>query len=52
MPQDNDNDKHTQIQRMNLVYGSAAAATIIAAAGDDPGYGIPGMSLRLRKNKQ
>ena len=50
IPQDNDSDKHTQIQRMNLIYGSAAV-TIIAAAGDDPRYGIPGVSLRPRKKQ-
>jgi len=51
IPQDSDSDKHAQIQKMNLIYGSAAV-TIIAAAGDDPTYGLPGVSLRSRRKQE
>lgn len=39
--------KHEQIKDMHLVYQNAHA-TIIAAAGKDPSYGLPGISSRLR----
>jgi len=41
IPKDNAKDKHTQIQNMNLIYGSSIV-TIIAAAGTDPSHGLPG----------
>ena len=41
-------DKHHQIQQMDLIYASAVA-TIIAAAGDDPGYGLPGVNGTVRR---
>jgi hypothetical protein len=40
-------DKHQQIQQMDLIYANAVA-TIIAAAGDDPGYGLSGVNGTLR----
>ena len=45
IPQDQDEAKHTQIQNMDKIYGSAAL-TIIAAAGKDPSNGLPGVSPR------
>ncbi|KAK5654624.1 hypothetical protein OQA88_6945 [Cercophora sp. LCS_1] len=45
---DNDKERHTQIQRMNLIYGSSAV-TIIAAAGEDPTHGLPGVGKTPRK---
>lgn len=38
--QDDDEDKHIQLQLMSRIYGSAQA-TIVAAAGSDPNYGLP-----------
>lgn len=46
--QDDENEKHTQIANMDSVY-SAAKLTIIAAAGDDPSFGLPGVSERARE---
>lgn len=46
IPQDNPEAKHTQIQNMDKIYGSACL-TIIAAAGNDPFYGLAGVSPRL-----
>lgn len=43
--------KHAQIQNMNLVYGSSAL-TIIAAAGLDPSYGLPGIGSTARDEQQ
>ncbi|PMD49679.1 HET-domain-containing protein [Hyaloscypha bicolor E] len=41
--QDNDEDVGNQIRHMDLVY-RRAQATIIAAAGSDPTFGLPGVS--------
>ncbi|CAI9627456.1 unnamed protein product [Alternaria burnsii] len=41
--QDDAEDKHHQIQQMDLIYTSAML-TLIAAAGNDPSYGLPGIS--------
>ncbi|KAH8773990.1 heterokaryon incompatibility protein-domain-containing protein [Hyaloscypha finlandica] len=43
-------DKHHQIRQMDLIYTNAEA-TIIAAAGDGPGYGLPGVNGTLRKQQ-
>ncbi|PMD61837.1 HET-domain-containing protein [Hyaloscypha bicolor E] len=43
-------DKHHQIRQMDLIYANAKA-TIIAAAGDGPGYGLPGVNGTLRKQQ-
>lgn len=43
--QDDPQTKHAQIQSMDTIYGSAAL-TIIAAEGNDPSYGLPGVSPR------
>ena len=40
--------KPIQLQNMHKVYGSAYV-TIIAGAGDDPTFGLPGVSTRARK---
>jgi hypothetical protein len=42
--QSNSLEKHAQIEQMDLVY-TGAAATIIAAEGQDPNDGLPGVSL-------
>ena len=45
-PQDDEEDKRRQIRLMAGIYGSAQM-TIIAAAGSDPRYGLPGVSRPL-----
>jgi hypothetical protein len=45
-----DKDKQHQIRQMDLIYANAVA-TIIAAAGDDPEYGLPGVNGTLRKHQ-
>lgn len=44
IPQGDQEAKHKQIQNMDSIYGSASLK-IIAAAGDDPSDGLPGVSL-------
>ncbi|KAI1447075.1 HET-domain-containing protein [Annulohypoxylon stygium] len=46
--QDDWNEKHRQIHDMGSIYNNASL-TIIAAAGADPSYGLPGVS---RKRKE
>jgi hypothetical protein len=41
--QDNRQEKHIMISNMDKIY-SGATVTIIAAAGSDPNYGLPGVS--------
>jgi hypothetical protein len=43
IPQDNPAEKNSQIQRMGDIYANSAL-TIIAAAGDDAEFGLPGVS--------
>jgi hypothetical protein len=45
-----DEDKQHQIRQMDLIYANAVA-TIIAAAGDGPEYGLPGVNGTLRKHQ-
>ncbi|KEZ39450.1 hypothetical protein SAPIO_CDS9308 [Scedosporium apiospermum] len=45
--QDDQQMKHDQISKMNQVY-QAADLTIVAAAGEDANYGLPGVGLRDR----
>ena len=45
--QENEAVKHAQFQQMNLVY-KKAFVTIIAAAGEDPHFGLPGVGLTPR----
>jgi hypothetical protein len=45
--QDDENDKHIQIRNMDLIYWNAQL-TIIAASGNNPSYGLPGVRLRPR----
>ncbi|KAF2648268.1 HET-domain-containing protein [Lophiostoma macrostomum CBS 122681] len=43
-------EKHGQIQNMDRIY-SMAALTIVAVAGKDPSYGLPGVSTRPRQEQ-
>jgi hypothetical protein len=47
IPQEDNNERRQQIYQMDLVY-SRAQATIIAVAGEDPSFGLPGVGSRLR----
>ncbi|KAI1451429.1 heterokaryon incompatibility protein-domain-containing protein [Annulohypoxylon moriforme] len=47
IPQDDPQAKHDQIQKMDLVY-QQAELTIIAAAGNGPEFGLPGVGHRRR----
>ncbi|KIM99873.1 hypothetical protein OIDMADRAFT_126407 [Oidiodendron maius Zn] len=47
IPQTKSEEFEMQIRHMNLVYKNAYA-TIVAAAGEDPNYGLPGVSKRAR----
>lgn len=49
--QTNSDEKHDQISNMGLIY-SGAALVIIAAAGSDPTYGLPGVSTRARREQR
>jgi hypothetical protein len=46
--EDNQDEKHTQIGNMDAVY-SNAELTVVAAAGHDPLFGLPGVSKTLRE---
>jgi hypothetical protein len=48
--QTNATEKHTQIQNMGLIYNNAEL-TIIAAAGESPDYGLPGINSRSRTHQ-
>ncbi|KAK3502158.1 heterokaryon incompatibility protein-domain-containing protein [Neurospora crassa] len=51
VPQGDQEAKHTQIQNMDSIYGSASL-TIIAAASNDPSQGLPGdIPRKLRESK-
>lgn len=43
-------DKYKQINQMDSIY-QRAELTIITAAGEDPSYGLPGVSLRARQRQ-
>jgi hypothetical protein len=45
--QNNQMEKHTMISNMDKIY-AGAQLTIIAAAGSDPHYGLPGVSKTVR----
>lgn len=47
IPQADKRAKHTQIQLMGTIY-ARSAITIIAAAGEDAEYGLPGVGSRAR----
>jgi hypothetical protein len=49
--QQNDEEKLVQLPKMNQIY-EASEVTIVAAAGSDPSYGLPGVSTRKRKSRQ
>lgn len=44
----NDDEKHNQVSQMHWIY-SEASLTIVAAAGDNPDYGLPGVGSRSRR---
>ncbi|KAK7980789.1 TcdA/TcdB toxin- pore forming domain-containing protein [Apiospora arundinis] len=46
--QDDPVDKARQIMNMGLIY-NCSVLTIVAAAGEDPDYGLPGVSERARQ---
>ena len=46
-PQADGRAKHTQLQHMGTIY-ARSTITIIAAAGEDAEYGLPGVGLRAR----
>lgn len=50
IPQDNDDEKRLQMNNMNAIY-EESVLTIIAAAGDNPYYGLPGVSATKRKSQ-
>ncbi|KAL0941519.1 tol protein [Colletotrichum truncatum] len=50
IPQDNIAGKQLQIQSMGLVYENAVV-TIVAAAGDGPHHGLPGISATPRESQ-
>jgi hypothetical protein len=50
IPQDNEAEKYSQIQNMGVIY-QQSALTLVAAAGDGPSYGLPGVSCRVRKRQ-
>jgi hypothetical protein len=46
--QKNEEEKADQVGKMDLIYQNAEL-TVIAAIGDDPNYGLPGVGLRKRE---
>lgn len=51
IPSDDDAERDIQIAQMDRIY-AGAEATIIAAAGDDPHYGLPGVCQRTRSQQR
>jgi hypothetical protein len=49
--QQNSEDKTHQIRQMDAIY-KCAAMTIIAAAGHDPNYGLPGINGTVRSTQK
>lgn len=49
--QRNEAEKHNQITNMDLIY-SNAEVTLVAAAGTDGSFGLPGVSLALRTTQK
>ncbi|KAM3067281.1 hypothetical protein ACMFMF_009779 [Clarireedia jacksonii] len=49
IPQDDEHRKRVLISKMGLIY-SCATLTVIAAAGEDPEYGLPGVGTTKRKH--
>ncbi|KAK3401578.1 heterokaryon incompatibility protein-domain-containing protein [Sordaria brevicollis] len=50
IPQDDAAAKHSQIMNMGRIY-SGSVVTIVAAAGEVPEYGLPGVSSRARTSQ-
>jgi hypothetical protein len=48
IPQEDGHKKQFLISKMGLIY-SQATLTVVAAAGDDPSYGLPGVASTPRK---
>lgn len=48
--QDDPSDKHLQIRQMDRIYRNAEL-TIIAAAGHDESYGLPGVGIQARPRR-
>ncbi|PVH96099.1 HET-domain-containing protein [Periconia macrospinosa] len=48
--QSNPAEKKEQVDQMDLIY-SRAYLTVVAAAGEDPSYGLPGVKNRRRKTQ-
>ncbi|KAH7084196.1 heterokaryon incompatibility protein-domain-containing protein [Paraphoma chrysanthemicola] len=46
-----ESERHHQISNMDIIY-EAADLTIVAAAGDNPNYGLPGVSTRRRQQQR
>jgi hypothetical protein len=49
IPQDDEHRKRALINKMGLIY-SCATLTVIAAAGENPEYGLPGVGTTKRKH--
>jgi hypothetical protein len=49
--QANHAERHAQISQMDVIY-SEASLVIIAAAGDNPTYGLPGVGPQARTPQQ
>lgn len=47
IPQQDDDERCAQVYQMDLIYNNAQA-TIIAVAGNEPTFGLPGVQNRLR----
>lgn len=50
IPQDNAVNEQTQIQSMGEIY-QHSVVTLVAATGDDPHFGLPGIGATLRKHQ-
>ncbi|KAF8850755.1 heterokaryon incompatibility, partial [Acephala macrosclerotiorum] len=50
IPQDNTANKQIQIQSMGEIYQNSVI-TVVAAAGSDPHYGLPGIGATLRERQ-
>ncbi|KAF2732087.1 HET-domain-containing protein, partial [Polyplosphaeria fusca] len=51
VPQEAGPDRHRLINSMDIIYGNAAL-TLIAAAGEDPSHGLPGVDEKRTRRPQ